>query len=103
MDWVTYPILRFKDSPRVTLINVHPGKYTTIVPGSFEGIDVSDVVILSTSRPFIDGLQGTRIGRWDVVSVEPGSQRIGKWNLKVVACSRGCFEDPVLRALRKRE
>jgi CO/xanthine dehydrogenase Mo-binding subunit len=40
LDWVTYPILRFKDSPRVTLVNVHPGKYTTIVPGSFEGIDL---------------------------------------------------------------
>jgi CO/xanthine dehydrogenase Mo-binding subunit len=32
-DWVTYPILRFKESPRVTLVNVHPGKYTTVVPG----------------------------------------------------------------------
>jgi CO/xanthine dehydrogenase Mo-binding subunit len=33
IDWVTYPILRFKDSPKVTLINVHPGKYTPVVPG----------------------------------------------------------------------
>jgi CO/xanthine dehydrogenase Mo-binding subunit len=33
LDWVTYPILRFKDSPKVTLVNVHPGKYTTVVPG----------------------------------------------------------------------
>ena len=28
LDWVTYPILRFKDAPKVTLVNVHPGKYT---------------------------------------------------------------------------
>jgi CO/xanthine dehydrogenase Mo-binding subunit len=33
LDWVTYPILRFKDSPTVTLVNVHPGKYTPVVPG----------------------------------------------------------------------
>jgi CO/xanthine dehydrogenase Mo-binding subunit len=33
LDWVTYPILRFADSPRVTLINVHPGKFTTVVAG----------------------------------------------------------------------
>jgi CO/xanthine dehydrogenase Mo-binding subunit len=33
LDWVTYPILRFKDSPKVTLVNVHPGEYTTVVPG----------------------------------------------------------------------
>jgi len=33
LDWVTYPILRFKDAPTVTLVNVHPGKYTTINPG----------------------------------------------------------------------
>jgi len=40
LDWVTYPILRFKDSPKVTLVNVHPGKYTTIVPGDTT-VDVS--------------------------------------------------------------
>ena len=33
LDWVSYPILRFKDSPKVTLVNVHPGKYTTVDPG----------------------------------------------------------------------
>ncbi len=33
LDWVTYPILRFTDAPAVTLINVHPGQYTTVVPG----------------------------------------------------------------------
>jgi CO/xanthine dehydrogenase Mo-binding subunit len=40
LDWVTYPILRFKDSPTVTLINVHPGQYTTVVPGASD-TDVS--------------------------------------------------------------
>jgi CO/xanthine dehydrogenase Mo-binding subunit len=40
LDWVTYPILRFADAPHVTLINAHPGQYTTIVPGSTAG-DVS--------------------------------------------------------------
>jgi CO/xanthine dehydrogenase Mo-binding subunit len=33
LDWVSYPILRFKDSPTVTLINTHPGKYTVTRPG----------------------------------------------------------------------
>ena len=33
-DWVTYPILRFKDSPTVTLVNGHPGEYTVVEPGS---------------------------------------------------------------------
>ncbi len=40
LDWVTYPILRFKDAPKVTLINVHPGEYTTVVPGDTT-VDVS--------------------------------------------------------------
>jgi CO/xanthine dehydrogenase Mo-binding subunit len=33
LDWVTYPILRFADHPSITLLNVHPDKYTTITPG----------------------------------------------------------------------
>jgi nicotinate dehydrogenase subunit B len=33
VDWVTYPILRFKDTPTVTLVNVHPGEYKTVVAG----------------------------------------------------------------------
>jgi nicotinate dehydrogenase subunit B len=37
IDWVTYPILRFKDAPKVTLINAHPGEYTVIVPGATTG------------------------------------------------------------------
>jgi CO/xanthine dehydrogenase Mo-binding subunit len=35
LDWVTYPILRFKDSPKVTLVNVHPDKATLVTPGDF--------------------------------------------------------------------
>jgi nicotinate dehydrogenase subunit B len=40
LDWVSYPILRFKDHPSVTLINVHPGEYVTVVPGDMTA-DVS--------------------------------------------------------------
>ena len=40
-DWVTYPILRFKDTPKVTLVNVHPGKHTIVVAGRRVDIDVS--------------------------------------------------------------
>jgi len=37
LDWVTYPILRFKDHPSVTLVNVHPSHYTVAVPGATTG------------------------------------------------------------------
>ncbi|HUZ85049.1 MAG TPA: molybdopterin cofactor-binding domain-containing protein, partial [Gaiellales bacterium] len=30
LDWVSYPILRFADTPKVTLVNVHPGQYVTV-------------------------------------------------------------------------
>jgi len=33
LDWVSYPILRFADTPTLTLINVHPGQYVTVIPG----------------------------------------------------------------------
>jgi nicotinate dehydrogenase subunit B len=36
VDWVTYPILRFADAPSITLINVHPGQYTVVVPGDMQ-------------------------------------------------------------------
>jgi CO/xanthine dehydrogenase Mo-binding subunit len=36
LDWVSYPILRFKDHPSVTLVNVHPGEYTVVVPGALD-------------------------------------------------------------------
>ncbi|HEY3921693.1 MAG TPA: molybdopterin cofactor-binding domain-containing protein [Gaiellaceae bacterium] len=37
LDWVSYPILRFKDHPSVTLVNVHPGQYVTVTPGATTG------------------------------------------------------------------
>jgi nicotinate dehydrogenase subunit B len=40
LDWVSYPILRFKDTPAVTLVNVHPGEYVTIKAGALD-TDVS--------------------------------------------------------------
>jgi len=45
LDWVTYPILRFIDSPKLTLINVHPGQYATVIPGDM----TSDVSAGNTS------------------------------------------------------
>jgi len=42
LDWVTYPILRFKDAPKVTLVNVHPGEYVTVNPDlSQGGLDIN--------------------------------------------------------------
>jgi CO/xanthine dehydrogenase Mo-binding subunit len=43
LDWVTYPILRFKDAPAVTLVNVHPGEYVTVNPDFSAGGDKIDV------------------------------------------------------------
>ena len=33
LDWVSYPILRFVESPKVTLVNAHPSEYVTVIPG----------------------------------------------------------------------
>ncbi len=33
LDWVSYPILRFVESPKVTLVNAHPSEYVTVTPG----------------------------------------------------------------------
>ena len=44
LDWVTYPILRFTEAPKVTLVNVHPGEYATVEPDLAAGgmdVDVS--------------------------------------------------------------
>jgi nicotinate dehydrogenase subunit B len=49
-DWVTYPLLRFKESPSVTLINVHPGKYTIVRPG-----DTTVEVREGNARAFAQG------------------------------------------------
>jgi nicotinate dehydrogenase subunit B len=43
LDWVTYPILRFADAPKVTLVNVHPGVYTTVNPDFSAGGDKVEV------------------------------------------------------------
>jgi CO/xanthine dehydrogenase Mo-binding subunit len=37
LDWVTYPILRFSETPKVTLVNVHPGQYVTVNPDLSNG------------------------------------------------------------------
>jgi CO/xanthine dehydrogenase Mo-binding subunit len=50
LDWVTYPILRFKDSPKVLMVNVHPGKYTTVIPG-----DLNVEVKAGNTRAFAQG------------------------------------------------
>jgi len=50
LDWVTYPILRFKDSPKVTLVNVHPGHYTVTKPG-----DTSQDVQAGNTEAFKQG------------------------------------------------
>jgi nicotinate dehydrogenase subunit B len=36
LDWVSYPLLRFKDTPTVTLVNAHPGEYKVVVPGALD-------------------------------------------------------------------
>jgi CO/xanthine dehydrogenase Mo-binding subunit len=50
LDWVSYPILRFKDHPSVTNINVHPGKYTAVKPG-----DESQDVMAGNTAAFNNG------------------------------------------------
>jgi nicotinate dehydrogenase subunit B len=50
LDWVSYPILRFKDSPTVTLINAHPGQYKVVTPG-----DQSQDVIAGNTEAFNEG------------------------------------------------
>jgi len=50
LDWVSYPILRFKDTPTVTLVNVHPGKYTVVKPG-----DESQDVMAGNTAAFDNG------------------------------------------------
>src|SRR5262249_24466293 len=42
LDWVTYPILRFDQAPKVTLVNVHPGEYVTVNPDFSAGRDTRD-------------------------------------------------------------
>jgi CO/xanthine dehydrogenase Mo-binding subunit len=57
LDWVSYPILRFKDAPKVTLINVHPGSYKVVTPG-----DESQDVIAGNTAAFSAGWDLTGSG-----------------------------------------
>jgi nicotinate dehydrogenase subunit B len=57
LDWVSYPILRFKDAPKVTLINVHPGSYKVVTPG-----DESQDVIAGNTAAFGSGWDLTGSG-----------------------------------------
>jgi CO/xanthine dehydrogenase Mo-binding subunit len=50
LDWVTYPILRMADCPSVTLVNVHPGQYTVVVPG-----DMTTNVTVGNTNAFNQG------------------------------------------------
>jgi CO/xanthine dehydrogenase Mo-binding subunit len=64
-DWVTYPILRFKDAPYVTVIRAQPGKYT-VVPHGGGDVDLRE----GNTRAFNQGWLLTGVG-------EPGSAAIG--------------------------
>jgi CO/xanthine dehydrogenase Mo-binding subunit len=50
LDWVSYPILRFKDTPKVTLVNVHPSQYVTVIPG-----DMTSDVSAGNTNAFAEG------------------------------------------------
>jgi CO/xanthine dehydrogenase Mo-binding subunit len=65
LDWVTYPILRFKDAPHVTVIRAQPGKYT-VVPHGGGDVDLRE----GNTRSFNQGWLLTGVG-------EPGSAAIG--------------------------
>ncbi len=49
LDWISYPLLRFADSPKVTLVNVHPGEYVTVNPDLGAGGLSTDVSKGNTS------------------------------------------------------
>ena len=54
LDWVTYPILRFSETPKVTLVNAHPGQYVTVNPDlSAGGLDID--VSQGNTNAFNDG------------------------------------------------
>jgi CO/xanthine dehydrogenase Mo-binding subunit len=65
LDWVTYPILRFKDAPHITVIRSQPGKYT-VVPHGGGNVDLRE----GNTRAFNQGWLLTGVG-------EPGSAGIG--------------------------
>jgi len=63
LDWVTYPILRMKESPRTTLIQVAPGVFLTVVPGEQNSIAAGN------TRAFNQGWLTTGGGEAGVVPV----------------------------------
>jgi CO/xanthine dehydrogenase Mo-binding subunit len=65
IDWVTYPILRFADAPKMTVVRAQPGKYT-VVP--FGGGDVD--LRAGNTAAFNNGWLLTGAG-------EPGSAGVG--------------------------
>jgi CO/xanthine dehydrogenase Mo-binding subunit len=65
LDWVSYPILRFKDTPKVTLVNVHPSQYVTVIPG-----DMTSDVSAGNTNAFAEGWLLTGSG-------EPPTSAIG--------------------------
>jgi CO/xanthine dehydrogenase Mo-binding subunit len=63
LDWVTYPILRMADCPSVTLINVHPGQYTVIVPGDMQtSSNAGTSVSIGNTNAFNQGWLATGSG-----------------------------------------
>jgi hypothetical protein len=63
LDWVTYPILRMADSPSVTLVNVHPGQYTVVVPGDMmTATNAGTSVSIGNTNAFNQGWVATGSG-----------------------------------------
>jgi CO/xanthine dehydrogenase Mo-binding subunit len=65
IDWVTYPILRFADAPKITVVRSQPGKYT-VVPHGGGDVDLRE----GNTRANNNGWLLTGVG-------EPGSAGIG--------------------------
>jgi CO/xanthine dehydrogenase Mo-binding subunit len=71
LDWVSYPILRFGDTPSVTLVNVHPGQYVTVTPGNnTTASNPGDDVSAGNTEAFKEGWTLTGSG-------EPPSAAVG--------------------------
>jgi CO/xanthine dehydrogenase Mo-binding subunit len=63
LDWVTYPILRMKDSPKTTTLLVAPGHVLTVVPGQENSIAAGN------TQAFAQGWLTTGGGEAGVVPV----------------------------------
>jgi CO/xanthine dehydrogenase Mo-binding subunit len=51
VDWVSYPILRIKDSPKVTVAIVTPDGYTVNVPGGNTTIKAGNIASINAGWP----------------------------------------------------